>query len=206
VIFTVDAYPDITFTGKVRQIRLEPVVSANVVTYTTIVTAPNDDLKLRPGMTANIFIYTKEVDNALLIPSKALKFRPDSVLAKQFHLLAVDPGNKPRKNLTSARTSPAGGSSKHPANNQVDSSAGKNNLEFVWVQLGSDLEEKKIHIGLNDDTHVEVLDGLTVADSVVTGISQAGSGTTSVTNAAPKSTFMPTRPQTPTRSKTNSRP
>src|SRR5580658_1054876 len=76
VIFTVDAYPDISFTGKVNQIRLEPVVSANVVTYTTIVTAPNDDLKLKPGMTANIFIYTKEVNNAMLIPAKALKFKP----------------------------------------------------------------------------------------------------------------------------------
>ena len=70
VIFTVDAYPDLTFTGKVDQIRLQPVVSANVVTYTTIVTAPNDDLKLKPGMTANIFIYTKEVDSAMLISSK----------------------------------------------------------------------------------------------------------------------------------------
>ena len=206
VIFTVDAYPDITFTGKVRQIRLEPVVSANVVTYTTIVTAPNDDLKLKPGMTANIFIYTKEVDNALLIPSKALKFKPDSAVAKQYHLMAIPANVKPRKNAAAATTSPAGGSSKHPAGNYVDSSAGKNNVEFVWVQSGNDLEEKKIHTGLNDDTHVEVLDGLAVADSVVTGIGQSGSAAAAVTNAAPKSPFMPTRPQTPTRPRTNTRP
>src|SRR5258707_5255812 len=57
--FTVDAYPDITFTGTVNQIRLEPAVSANVVPYSTIITAPNADLKLRPGMTANIFVFTK---------------------------------------------------------------------------------------------------------------------------------------------------
>jgi HlyD family secretion protein len=206
VIFTVDAYPDITFTGKVRQIRLEPVVSANVVTYTTIVTAPNDDLKLKPGMTANIFIYTKEVENALLIPSKALKFKPDSALAQQYHLVAIPSNARPRKNAAAARTSTTSGSSKHLVNNFVDSNANKNNVEFVWVQYGNNLEEKKIHTGLNDDTHVEVLDGLSVADSVITGTSQSDAHLTPVTNAAPKSPFMPTRPQTPTRSKTNARP
>src|SRR5450631_375170 len=92
VTFTVDAYPDITFTGKVRQIRLEPMVSANVVTYSTIITAPNDDLKLRPGMTANIFVYTKEVDSALLISAKDLKFSPDAALAKKYTIVASTEG------------------------------------------------------------------------------------------------------------------
>ncbi len=88
VVFTVDAFPDFSFAGRVREIRLQPVVSANVVTYTTIIDAPNQDLKLKPGMTANIFIYTKVDSNALLIPSRALRFVPDSSLGKQFHLLA----------------------------------------------------------------------------------------------------------------------
>ena len=205
VIFTVDAYPDITFTGKVRQIRLEPVVSANVVTYTTIVTAPNDDLKLRPGMTANIFIYTKEVNNALLISSKALKFKPDSTLANQYHLISIPADIKPRKNSSAPKSIPASGLSRHPAGSMVDSSL-KNNVEFVWVQLGDSLQEKKIHTGLDDDTHVEVLDGLSIADSVVIGISQSVGRATAVTNAAPKSPFMPTRPQTPPRPKTTNRP
>jgi len=205
VIFTVDAYPDITFTGKVRQIRLEPVVSANVVTYTTIVTAPNEDLKLRPGMTANIFIYTKEVDSAMLISSKALKFKPDSSLAKQYHLVAVHTGSRPRKNAATARTGASAGSSKRAAGYSVDSS-GKNNVEFVWVQLGDTLSEKKIHTGLNDDTHVQVIDGLTVTDSVITGITQSGASTGPVSNAAPKSPFMPSRPQSPNRNRGGSRP
>ncbi len=200
VMFTVDAYPDITFTGKVRQIRLEPVVSANVVTYTTIVTAPNDDLKLRPGMTANIFIYTKEVDSAMLISSKSLKFKPDSALAKQYHLIFLQPGNRPRKNAGTARNVASSGSSKRSAGHTTDSS-GKNNVEFVWVQLGDTLEEKKIHTGLDDDTHVQVINGLALTDSVITGISQAGAGTTPLTNAAPKSPFMPSRPQSPSRSR-----
>ena len=107
VIFTVDAYPDITFTGKVNQIRLEPVVSANVVTYTTIVTAPNDNLKLMPGMTANIFIYTKEVDSAMLISSKDLKFKPDPLLADQYKILPLPASSKPKQNAQSCRNSAA---------------------------------------------------------------------------------------------------
>src|SRR6202012_4562026 len=92
VTFTVDAYPDISFTGTVNQIRLEPVVSANVVTYTTIISAPNQDLKLKPGMTANIFIFTKEIDSALLISAKALKFKPDVTMEKQFRIIPDSAG------------------------------------------------------------------------------------------------------------------
>jgi HlyD family secretion protein len=197
VIFTVDAYPDITFTGKVNQIRLEPVVSANVVTYTTIVTAPNDNLKLMPGMTANIFIYTKEVDSAMLISSKDLKFKPDPSLADQYKILPLPASTKPKQNALGAGNNTGTGSSKRKAGNLADSSAGKKTVAFVWVQFGDSLEEKKIHTGLNDDTHLQVLDGLTLSDSVITGVSQAGSKTTSVPSAAPKSPFMPSRQQTP---------
>lgn len=197
VIFTVDAYPDITFTGKVNQIRLEPVVSANVVTYTTIVTAPNDNLKLMPGMTANIFIYTKEVDSAMLISSKALKFKPDPSLANQYKILSIPASTKPLQNTQASSNITGSGSSRRNTGNLADSSARKKIVAFVWVQFGDTLEEKKIHTGLNDDTHVQVLDGLTLTDSVITGISQAGSKTTSVSSAPPKSPFMPTRQQTP---------
>jgi len=76
--------PFTTGSDYVNQIRLEPVTSANVVTYSTIVTAPNEDLKLRPGMTANIFIFTKEIDSTMLITAKALKYKPDEALGKQY--------------------------------------------------------------------------------------------------------------------------
>jgi HlyD family secretion protein len=197
VIFTVDAYPDITFTGKVNQIRLEPVVSANVVTYTTIVTAPNDNLKLMPGMTANIFIYTKEVDSAMLISSKDLKFKPDPSLANQYKILPLPASTKPKQSTATGRNNTGSGSSKRNAGNLADSSARKKSVAFVWVQFGDSLEEKKIHTGLNDDTHVEVLDGLTLSDSVITGVSQAGSNIVPVSSAPAKSPFMPTRQQTP---------
>jgi HlyD family secretion protein len=76
VNFTVDAYPDDEFTGTVTQVRLSPTTESNVVTYEVIVAAPNPELKLIPGLTANLTIYVTEERNANLIPSKALRFTP----------------------------------------------------------------------------------------------------------------------------------
>lgn len=76
VTFTVDAYPDDVFSGTVTQVRLNPTTTSNVVTYEVIVNAPNPDLKLIPGMTANLTIYTLELDNVIAVPLKALKFNP----------------------------------------------------------------------------------------------------------------------------------
>jgi HlyD family secretion protein len=198
VLFTVDAYPDTNFAGKVKQIRLKPVVSANVVTYTTIVTAPNDDLKLKPGMTANIFIFTKEVDSALLISSRALKFKPGPSLSQQYKMLPLDADTKVQKNSSATGNNKAPGS-KRNASSLTDNSARVSNTGFVWVLSGDSLEEKKIHTGLNDDTYVQVIEGLTLNDNVVIGTSQTGGKATAATKRAPKSPFMPTRPQTPAR-------
>jgi HlyD family secretion protein len=79
--FTVDAYPDQTFTGKVLQIRKAPEVVLNVVTYTTIISAPNPDLLLLPGMTAQLRIVVSDTGDVLKIPSQALRFRPSGVWA-----------------------------------------------------------------------------------------------------------------------------
>jgi HlyD family secretion protein len=76
VTFRVDAYPTDTFTGAVSQVRLQPAVVQNVVTYSTVISVPNPDLKLKPGMTANVTIEVARRDNVLRIPNRALAFRP----------------------------------------------------------------------------------------------------------------------------------
>jgi HlyD family secretion protein len=76
VNFTVDAYPDLTFSGTVSQIRLQPIILQNVVNYTVIIDVPNPDLKLMPGMTANITVMIQQVQNVIKIPASALKFWP----------------------------------------------------------------------------------------------------------------------------------
>ena len=80
VTFTVDAYPDDTFQGSVTQVRQEAKTESNVVTYEVVISAPNPDLKLKPGLTANVTIITHEVENALIIPEAALQFTPDEDL------------------------------------------------------------------------------------------------------------------------------
>ena len=76
VTFTVDAYPDDTFEGTVKQVRLEATTTSNVVTYEVVISAPNADLKLKPGLTANVTIYTQERSGVLAVANKALRFTP----------------------------------------------------------------------------------------------------------------------------------
>lgn len=76
VSFTVDAYPGETFEGKVTQVRLEATTESNVVTYEVVISASNKDLKLKPGLTANVTIFTMERNNIVSVPTKALRFTP----------------------------------------------------------------------------------------------------------------------------------
>jgi len=77
VTFTVDAYPDNTFSGTVKQVHQEATTTNNVVTYSVVISAPNADLKLKPGLTATVTIYTQENKGVLSVPSKALRFTPE---------------------------------------------------------------------------------------------------------------------------------
>jgi len=82
VTFTVDAYPDDTFTGEVTQVRQQAKTESNVVTYEVVISAPNKALKLKPGLTANVTIYTVEKEDVLTVPTKALRFTPNEAMLK----------------------------------------------------------------------------------------------------------------------------
>lgn len=85
VTFTVDAYPDDVFSGSVKQVRQNPVTTNNVVTYEVVISAPNSDLKLKPGLTASITIFTLERSGVMSVPSAALRFTPEaSVFGKKY--------------------------------------------------------------------------------------------------------------------------
>ncbi len=83
VAFTVDAFPDDTFEGRVTQVRQEATTSSNVVTYEVVISAPNSDLKLKPGLTASVTIFTLEKNDVLTVPAKALRFTPNEALLKK---------------------------------------------------------------------------------------------------------------------------
>ena len=83
VSFTVDAFRDDTFEGQVTQVRQEATTESNVVTYEVVISAPNKDLKLKPGLTANVTIFTLEKNNVLAVPAKALRFHPNEALLQK---------------------------------------------------------------------------------------------------------------------------
>ncbi|WPU99699.1 efflux RND transporter periplasmic adaptor subunit [Mucilaginibacter sp. cycad4] len=204
--FTVDAFINDQFAGTVEDIRLHPSVSSNVVTYTTIINAPNDDMKLKPGMTASIIIYTKEVNNALLIPAKALSFTPDSALMKDYEIVGKL-GHKGSKKRSGGQggSSAAGGAGNggandnaqamHTAKSRKDSSGVNRQTAIVWILQGKKIIRKKIQTGLNDNTQVEVLSGLTADDAVITGITGGASGSSTAATKSTGSPFMPQRPR-----------
>ena len=80
VMFTVDTYPDDTFEGAVTQVRQQATTESNVVTYEVVISAPNESLKLKPGLTANVTIYTMEMHDIMSVPAKALRFAPNELL------------------------------------------------------------------------------------------------------------------------------
>lgn len=167
VTFSVDAYPNDLFEGKVTQVRLEATVESNVVTYEVVISAPNPDLKLKPGLTATVSVYTLEKDQVLTIPSKALKFVPDQAIAE------------------------AGGVILKPVH--VENPALQ---KTVWVKNGQALEEKEIQVGTSTTSMIEILGGLTEGQEVITGMETAGEQKMGPLQggSAESSPFMPKHP------------
>lgn len=190
VTFTVDAYLDDVFSGAVQEIRLKPQVSSNVVTYTTIINATNNDQKLKPGMTANVTIFTKEIDSTLLISAKALKYTPDAATAKEYKIEMADTTKKHHNGDVAHKQRPPALSDTAGVKRKDSTNIVASQTAYVWVLHDKTLTEKKIRTGLTDETHVQVLKGLSVNDVVVNGIQTAQEKTAT---PAAKSPFMPAR-------------
>ncbi|MBE9468298.1 MAG: efflux RND transporter periplasmic adaptor subunit [Bacteroidetes bacterium] len=158
VEFTVDAYPDLIFEGKIIQKRLQPIVVQNVVTYNVIVDAPNKSLKLMPGMTANIVVYVNEKHDVLKIQSKALRYNPSQDLLKSY--FSNLPDSVKQKRMVRMKQS---------GSNQSDQQGKKKRLTKVWITKGDNIKSKRVKIGVNDGENVEIVSGLEQGDSVIIG-------------------------------------
>ena len=172
VSFTVDAYPQEEFVGRVTQVRLSPTTSSNVVTYKVIVEAENPDEKLKPGLTATIAIYTNELKDVTIVPAKAINFTPDTDVLMQYYA---------QKDITAEAP-------------KVQHGRGKN--KYVWVvNADGSLAQKTVTIGSNDGINVQVVSGLTVGEKVATSLQgsapQIAGGDSKSSNSSP---FMPKRP------------
>jgi len=174
VKFTVDAYPEMKFDGSVSEIRMQPVVTNNVVTYTVIINAPNPDIKLMPGMTASTTIFVNEKVDIPVVPGKALRFNPDqTVYSSYLKSLPAEISQKMVKTLPT-----------------VDTKDTKSN--FVWVKNGQEIYQRDVKIGSNDGINYELLSGVNQGDEIV--LSMTVQKATAETKKAAKSPFMPQRP------------
>jgi HlyD family secretion protein len=166
VRFRVDAYPNETFTGTVSQVRLQPEVQQNVVSYVTVIDVPNPDLKLKPGMTASVTIETARVDEVVRVPNAALRFRPTE------EIFAALGQTLPAGSAAAGRNAPA------------DRAAGADRA-VVWVLDQGALARVALRTGITDGMQTAVLGGeLAPGVQVVTGV-LAGSV---AANAAPTTT------------------
>ena len=176
VEFTVDAFPYRTFRGKVVQVRNSPVTVQNVVTYDTVVEVNNADLKLKPGMTANVSIVIARRDNAVKISNLALRFRlPDSAENSKMNTAVASGTNQ----SASPRRSIDGGGGGNRGERGGSGSGGKPRGERSPTRtvytLGEDGKPKPVQVktGITDGIATEVTEGLNEGDKVITGIVQA---------------------------------
>lgn len=145
VTFTVDAYTEDIFDGTVTQVRLNPTTESNVVTYEVIVAAANPDLKLIPGMTANLTIYTTELKDVLALPLKAFKFEPQE-FPKEVGLPTI------KKAPSVQPTSP--------------------DKAIVWTLKNGSLESTEVTLGASNGIYRQVISGLKQNDKVAIGYNE----------------------------------
>lgn len=188
VTFTVDAYPDDSFSGNVTQVRLEPVEESNVITYTVIIKADNPDQKLMPGLTASISIYTQEINNVLVVEAKALNFQPDEKLIAAYNQREEREGGE--KNTSLEKTPPS--FPKATTNELTPSDKTKENQHTVWVKEGEQIRSRVVKTGASDGVSTQITEGLKEGDLVVYAMStQSSDEPGSSENASP---FMPKPP------------
>ncbi len=166
VLFTVDAYPNDLFHGKVHQVRLNPTTTQNVVTYPVIVEAPNAELKLLPGMTAAISFQIDKHNKVLRVPNAALRFYPKSEHVRPEDRALLEGENRPASENEDSNAVIA----QHSAEEKAEAGR-KRNRRHVWIVEGDCLKAVEIVIGLSDSKYSEVVSGeLTEDQSVVTGV------------------------------------
>ncbi len=193
VNFTVDAFPSRTFLGKVVQIRNAPQTNQNVITYDTVIGVDNSDLKLRPGMTANVSVITAARTNALKIPNGALRFHPPEAADARKEAGAGVSNNAPQTGATRAEGGPGqakpGGSGTHPSGGGTHPHTERTSHTIYILDHGPDGKEiakpTQIKTGINDGIFTQVLDGLKEGDEVIVGINVSTSASQSSSSSNP---------------------
>ncbi|HEY7185003.1 MAG TPA: efflux RND transporter periplasmic adaptor subunit [Vicinamibacterales bacterium] len=165
VRFRVDAYPNETFAGTISQVRLQPVVEQNVVSYVTVIDVTNKEQKLKPGMTASVTIEIARASDVLKVPTSALRFQPNREVFAKLGQAAQDTKGQPRS---------------------ADRSA---NRRAVWVLEGGRLTRVPVTVGLSDGAQTEITGDLNPGVHVATGLTSSNDAAPA---SAPRSPLLPT--------------
>jgi HlyD family secretion protein len=168
--FTVDAYPSQRFRGKVRQIRNAPQTVQNVVTYDAVIDVDNGELKLKPGMTANVTFTYEDKADVLRVPNVALRFRPPAEL-----MPSASASSAPKPASAEARGPGAG---RRRAEGPTDS-------RTVWLLQGTTPTPRTVRVGVSDGTLTEIVEGdLKAGQLVLTGVASDPSAASTAKPAA----------------------
>ena len=170
VSFTVDAYPQEEFSGRVRQVRLSATTESNVVTYTVIIDADNPEQKLKPGLTATITIFTQELKDIDTVPASAIAFSPDTETLQKYY----------QQNQITAKI--------------PEIKTGKNKEKYIWIKNNDgSLSQKQITVGINDGINIQVVSGLSGNEQIVTSLDEQ-TEPVAKSESDGSSPFMPKRP------------
>ena len=173
VTFTVDAYLGETFEGTVTQVRLDYTETSNVITYTVVIKADNPDLKLKPGLTATISIYTLELKDVLSTEAKAINFKPTHAVLMAYneqHNLSTEPRKGGARNNEEGKTR-------------------------VWVlESNGAISPKEVTLGASDGVNVQILSGIEEGDKLVYSLKSESPIEQQSAGGADESPFMPQRP------------
>jgi HlyD family secretion protein len=196
--FTVQAYPNETFTGTVKQVRLQSKTTENVVNYTVVVTVANPNGKLLPGMTATIDFLTGSAKDVLLVPNAALRFRPTeemrAALRKKYAGARTEEGNPEMQAAASGGNRAAG--SAGPRNPAAAGSRPRNAIMLWYLDDKGQPAATRVRPGLSDGQRTEVTGkNLKEGMQVIVGVTQtAGATTTASSPFQPQTPAQPRRP------------
>ena len=170
VSFTVDAYPQEEFSGRVRQVRLSATTESNVVTYTVIIDADNPEQKLKPGLTATITIFTQELKDIDTVPASAIAFSPDTETLQKYYQQ-----NQIKAKIPEIKT-------------------GKGKEKYIWIKNNDgSLSQKQITVGINDGINIQVVSGLSGNEQIVSSLDEQ-TEPVAKSESDESSPFMPKRP------------
>jgi len=182
--FSIDAFPERNFYGRVRQIRLNPIVEQNVVSYKVIISLNNPDRVIMPGMTANVEIIIDQKQNVLTVSERAMQFRPSKEVWDAFKLpwdesLANAGRTTRQRSGGQGGTRPAEGEGSREGSRRQEPEAPEIQQVAIWqVEHGVPVQ-KTIEVGISDGTNREVISGLAEGDEVIIGVDDASTKTTS---------------------------